>query len=373
MIKKIPLCRPSIGTEEINKIKNVLKSGWLTHGPFNEEFENLFARYIGTKYALTVNSCASALFASLKAYNITGEVIIPSFTFVATANAVLTAGAKPVFADIDYDTGNITAGNIAPLINKKTEAIIPVHFAGQSCQMNKIMALANKKGLAVIEDSAEAIGATYKGQKTGSFGTGCFSFFPTKNITTGEGGMITSNDKNIIDKIKVLISHGIDKRLAAKYAWHRSAAIPGWNLRMSGILAGIGTEQIKKIDNFNKKRQKNSDYLTYKLDKSLIETPITADNCSHVYQMYTIKVKPIYRNDLVAMLNEAGINASVHFSPAVHEQNPFKNFRKDSLSNTKKLSSSIITLPMFPNISKGDLDYIINTTNKLIKKLYGKI
>ena len=360
----IPLCRPSIGPEELNKIAEVLKSGWLTHGPYNEEFEKLFADYIGVNHAQTINSCASALFIVLKALNITGEVIIPSFTFVATAHAVVLAGAKPVFADIDYESGNITAQTIEPLITDKTEAIIPVHFAGQSCQMAEIMELCQRHKLALIEDSAEAIGATYKNKKTGSFGIGCFSFFPTKNITTGEGGMITTSDQDLAHKIKVLISHGIDKTTDTKFAWQREAVTAGYNLRMSGILAGLGIVQLKKIDEMNNRRREHAKYLSDNLKEGII-TPIETKDCQPVYQMYTIKVRPEIRNELVEELKNSGIGASVHFSPAVHQQVYYKNYQGTDLPNTEKLAQSIITLPMFPDLTKNDLDQIIEQTNKI--------
>ena len=364
----IPLCRPSIGPEELNKIEEVLKSGWLTHGPYNEEFEDLFAKYIGVNHAQTINSCASALFIVLKALNITGEVIIPSFTFVATAHAVILAGAKPVFADIDYDSGNITAQTIEPLITDKTEAVIPVHFAGQSCQMDEIIEICQKHKLALIEDSAEAIGATYKNKKTGSFGIGCFSFFPTKNMTTGEGGMVTTNDQDLAHKIKVLISHGIDKTTDTKFAWQREAVIAGYNLRMSGILAGLGIVQLKKIDEMNNKRREHAKYLSDNLKEGII-TPLETKDCQPVYQMYTIKVKPEIRNIMVEELKSAGIGASVHFSPAVHQQAYYKNYQGINLPNTEKLAESIITLPMFPDLPKNDLDQIIEQSNKIAKKL----
>lgn len=370
----IPLCRPAIGQDEFEKIKEVLESGWLTHGPYNEEFEELFSKYIGVKHSQTINSCASALFIVLKALNITGEVIIPSFTFVATAHAVVLAGAKPVFADIDYKSGNITAQTIEPLINNKTEAIMPVHFAGQSCKMDEIIDLCNKYKLALIEDSAEAIGATYNNQKTGSFSiglpahAGCFSFFPTKNMTTGEGGMVTTNDESLAHKIKVLISHGIDKTTDTKFNWQREAVTAGYNLRMSGILAGLGIVQIKKIDEMNNKRREHAKYLSDNLSGE-IETPVEMDNCQHVYQMYTIKVKPEIRNELVEELKQKGIGASVHFSPAVHQQVYYKNFSQNNLPETEKLASSIITLPMFPDLTRNDLDYIIHQTNEIYKKL----
>lgn len=370
----IPLCRPSIGPEELNKIEEVLKSGWLTHGPYNEEFERLFAEYIGVSYAQTINSCASALFIVLKALNITGEVIIPSFTFVATAHAVILAGATPVFADVDYQSGNITAQTIEPLITDKTEAIMPVHFAGQSCEMDDIMELCRKHKLALIEDSAEAIGATYKNQKTGSFDSGlpshagCFSFFPTKNMTTGEGGMITTNDKDLAHKIKILISHGIDKTAKTKFNWQREAITAGYNLRMSGILAGLGIVQLKKVDALNNRRREHAKYLSANLKEGIL-TPTETKDCEHVYQMYTIKVRPEIRNAMVEELKNSGLGASVHFSPAVHQQDYYKNYKHQGLPNTEKLAESIITLPMFPDLTKDDLDYIIEQTNKIAKKL----
>jgi len=364
----IPLCRPAIGQDEFKKIQEVLASGWLTHGPYNEEFEELFSKYIGVNHAQTINSCASALFIVLKALNITGEVIIPSFTFVATAHAVVLAGAKPVFADIDYTSGNITAQTIEPLITDKTEAIMPVHFAGQSCKMDEIAELCQKHKLALIEDSAEAIGATFNNKKTGSFGIGCFSFFPTKNMTTGEGGMVTTNDQSLAHKIKILISHGIDKTTNTKFNWQREAVMAGYNLRMSGILAGLGIVQIKKIDEMNNKRREHAKYLSANLSEG-IEVPIETANCHHVYQMYTIKVNPKIRNELVEELKKNGIGASVHFSPAVHQQEYYKDYNHQNLPNTEKLSESIITLPMFPDLTRNDLDYIINQTNEIYKKL----
>jgi len=375
--KKIPLCKPSVGKEELNKIKEVLDSGWMTDGPFNKEFEENFAKYIGVKYAQTVNSCASALFVVLKALDITGEVIIPSFTFMATANAVVAAGAKPVFADVDYKTGNLDVDKVESLISNKTQAIMPVHFAGLSCEMDRIVELCEKYNLKLIEDSAEAIGAIYKGRKTGSFGIGCFSFFPTKNITTGEGGMITTNDKELMDKIKILIAHGVNKNIKSEFKWQREAVLPGFNLRMSGVLAAMGIEQLKKIDKLNNLRREHAKYLSAGLDHNFFDVPEESEDYKHVYQMYTVKVDPKIRNRLVEELNAVGVDASVHFSPAVHQQELYKDDLKGDLINTEKLSNSIITLPMYPNLTQEDLDYIIEHCNKIIKKLkvkkYGKI
>jgi len=367
---KIPLSKPYLDKKELKAIEKVLNSGWLAHGPKNQEFEEMFAKYTGTKYAVSMNSCASALFAVIKALDITGEIILPSFTFSASANAIITAGAKPVFADIDYQTNNIDPEDIKRKITSKTQAIMPVHFAGQSCQMDEIMKIAKKHKLWVIEDSAEAIGAEFKEKRTGSFNIGCFSFFPTKNLTTGEGGMVTTNDKNLIQKIKTLMGHGIpkmtDQRIKEKKPWHRSAVMPGYNFRMSNILAAIGVEQMKKIDKMNSLRRKHAAYLNQKLKNiDSIDLPIETQQFKHVYQMYTIKLKKGNRDELVKKLKQKGIEASVHFDPPVHLQSYYH--QKDRLPITEKLSKSIITLPMFPQLTKKELDYMIITIKRLIK------
>jgi len=375
-MEKIPLCVPYLDKRELEAVKKALSSHWLTHGPKNKEFEEMFAKYIGTKYAVSLNSCTSALHLALEALNIKGEVILPSFTFVASANAIVKAGATPVFVDIDYKTCNIDPDKIEEKITKKTRAIMPVHFGGQSCVMDRIMKIAKKHNLKIIEDSAETIGGTFKNKMTGSFGNvGCFSFFPTKNITTGEGGMITTDDESLAQKIRTLSGHGVAKTTAQRtkqqQSWYRAATMAGYNFRMSNILATIGVEQMKKLDKMNNLRRRNATYLNKHLQNiKNIEIPFEAKNCKHVYQMYTIKVKDIDRDDLVLKLKESGIEASVHFDPPVHLQPFYKKYYKTSnLPITEKVAKSIITLPMFPQLTKKELDYII----KIIKKTYGNI
>lgn len=375
-MKQIPLCIANIDKNELNAISEVLKSGWLTDGPKNKEFEEIFAKYIGTKYALSLNSCTSALQLALEALNIKGEVIVPSFTFVASANAIVRAGAKPVFAEIDYDTCNIDPKDIEKKITKKTQAIMVVHFGGQSCNMDAILKIAKKYKLKVIEDSAETIGGEFKNKKTGSFGDiGCFSFYPTKNITTGEGGMITTNDEKLFKNIKTLAGHGIPKNVSQRQKeqkpWYRAAIMAGYNYRLSNILATIGVEQMKKIEQMNSLRRKHSAYLNKNL-KTIknIEIPIEEKNRKHVYQMYTIKVKNSdLRDKIVLTLRSNGIGASVHFDPPVHLQ-PYYikhyGYKKGDFPITEKLSESIITIPMYPQLTKNDLNYII----KIIKKIY---
>ncbi len=367
----IPLCKPYINEKEFEYVEKVLKSGWLADGPINREFEKQFAEYIGVKHAVCMNSATSALFIVLKALDITGEVIIPSFTFSATANAIVTAGATPVFVDIDFKTGNIDVAKIKAAVTEKTQAIMPVHLAGQSCNMDALMRICREDNLHLIEDSAEAIGAHYKGRKTGSFGIGCFSFFPVKNMTTGEGGMLTTNDNALAQKIQTLVAHGIPRHIQKnpKKFWERSSHEAGYNFRLSSILAAIGLVQLNKLDTMNAMRQKNATYLNQNLDKENVEVPYLADGCDHVYQMYTIRVAPEIRDELVHFLREREICASVHFDPPVHEQKFYKGwYKSEGLEQTEKLARSIITLPMFPQMTPHQLEKITNTVNNFFQK-----
>lgn len=359
----IPLSKPYIGKEEYKAAVDVLKSGWLIHGPKNEEFEERFADYIGVKHALTLNSCASALHVAIEAQKITGEVILPSFTHMASANSIVRAGARPVFADIDEESCMLDPKSIESLINRRTEAIMVVHFGGQSADMDTMRKICRKYHLALIEDSAENIGGTWCGKKVGSFGTGCFSFFPTKNMTTAEGGMLTSNDPLLIERARIIAAHGVASSFLSreknKKFWIREAVLPGLNYRMSNLQAAIGVEQLKKIDRMNRLRRKHATLLT-KLLKPLsgVRLPYRDSRSYHVYQMYTVRVSPKFRDALVFELRRRGIGASVHFDPPVHHQPYYrkKNFWKGSLAVTEKVSKSIITLPMYPGMAKHDVE-----------------
>ena len=359
MSPKVPLCKADIGEEELNAVREVLVSGWLTHGPKNKEFEEAFASYIGVKYAVSLNSCTAALFLALKAHNITGEVILPSFTFSASANAIITAGAVPRFADIDEETCMLDPKSVEALITPKTEAIMMVHFGGQAGPIKEVKELADKHKLLLIEDSAEAIGAEYEGRKTGSFGVGCFSFFPTKNMTTGEGGMLTTNDKKIAETVALLSAHGIPKLVNPPHVGYRSAVLPGYNFRLSNILAALGAVQLKKLDVMNEKRRVAA--TKYNNLLSLIPgivVPIEKLGRKHVYQMYTVRVAKEKRNKFVRKLKDAGIEASVHFNPPVHLQDYYKKIYPANLPVTEKIAEEIVTLPMYPDIEEENIAYV---------------
>ena len=255
---RVPYSMPSIEEADIEALARVLRGGWLAFGEEKERFEAAFAARIGVPHAVTANSCTSALEIALAAAGVQGQVIVPSFTWVATANAVVNAGATPVFCDVDLETGNATADKIEAVVSPSTEAVIVVHYAGQPCAMDPIVDLCARRSLLLIEDLAETLGATWNGRVAGSFGIGCFSFYPTKAITTGEGGMLTTRDRAVAEKARSLISHGLTSSppldRGAHSPWERAALVAGHNYRMPNLLAALGLSQLARLDALNARR-----------------------------------------------------------------------------------------------------------------------
>ena len=375
--QNIPLCIPDMDDEETAAVAAVLKSGWLAHGPMNHEFEKKFAEFVGVPHAVSLNSCASALFLAIHASGITGEVILPSFTFVASANAVVTGGAKCVYADIDYDTCCIDPAHLESLITPRTEAIMPVHYAGQAADMGRIAAIAQKHNLKIIEDSAEAIGATYGGKQTGNWGIGCWSFYPTKNIATGEGGMLTTTDGALADKARAIAGHGVASSTWAREKkekpWLRAATYAGFNFRMSNILAALGSVQMNKLNRMNEARRKHAASYNAQLNTEFFTLPVEAPGRIHVYQMYTVKLNGVDRTRFLADLRGQGIGATVHFDPPVHTQ-PFyaeilaRQNTKLNLPVTDKVAASILTFPMYPTMSDADVSAVAQAANTAAAK-----
>jgi len=366
--RNVPLSLPCVGEAEAEAVSHVLQSGWLAQGPEVKVFERDFAAYIGVDHAVALNSATSALQLALIAHGASGEVILPSFTFSASANAVVTAGCTPVFADIDAATLCINPIAIEEAVSRKTIAIMPVHFAGQACDMASIMELAEKHGLMVLEDSAEAIGATYKEKKAGAYGTGCFSFFPTKNMTCGEGGMLTTNDANLAERVRTLRGHGIASttydRLTEGKPWAREATMPGYNFRMPDILAAVARVQLNKLDAMNEKRRSHASWLNEQLRQlEGVRLPFPPKDGSHVYQMYTVILNPeLYDRDAIVLgMRQQGVHASVHFDPPVHQQRYYRdNFVSARLPVTESIAKSIVTLPLFPDMTKAMLGRVVN-------------
>lgn len=368
--RHVPLCIPNLDAAELDAVAEVLKSGWLAHGPMNHEFEAKFAAFLGLPHAVCMNSCTSALFLSLVAQGIKGEVIVPSFTFVASANAIVTAGATPVFADVEYETGNLDPEAVEAAITPRTEALMAVHYAGHVADMRRLGEIAARHKLLLIEDSAEAIGAAQDGVRTGGWGTGCFSFFPTKNLTTGEGGMLTTRDAALAAKVRALVGHGIESTTLAREKkerpWLRAATFAGYNFRLSNVLAALGAKQMDKLAGMNDARRAHAKEYDAGLNREWFDLPVERSGCTHVYQMYVVKTRGLDRTKFLAKLKQAGIGASVHFDPPVHTQPYYAEAKhpRGGLSVTERLSARCVTLPMYPQMTEADVRYVAEQANR---------
>jgi perosamine synthetase len=364
----IPLFKIYWDNEDIRMVTDVISSGsYWTTGPNVQKFEDQIARYVGTDHCITFNSGTSALHALMEAYGIKkgDEVIVPSFTFIATANTPLFTGAKPVFADIEEKTLGLDPDSVLEKITEKTRAIIPIHYAGCPCLIAELKEIADNHGLILIEDAAESFGATIGNDHVGTFGdSAMFSFCQNKVITTGEGGCIVTNSNDLYEKLKLIRSHGREE--SSDYfatMGYMEYIRRGYNFRMSDITAACGIAQIGKVGQIIDMRRKNAEYLTRQLsevDKVILPCPPAEYN--HVYQMYTIRVKSgeNTRNDLMKYLAEKGISTKVYFYP-VHLTAFYKKefgYRGGELPVTEKVSSEVLTLPMYPELSRGDMDFV---------------
>ncbi len=365
---QIPLFKIYTDKSDVKAVSDVIKSGkdWAI-GPKIEEFEKAVAKYVGTNYALAFNSGTSALHSLMLAYGFGpgDEIIVPAFTFIATANSVLFAGAKPVFAEIEGEMFGLDPKDVESKITKNTKAIMVVHYGGCACKIKEIERIAKKHKLLLIEDTAESLGAEVGGKKVGTFGdSAMFSFCAPKVITTGEGGVIVTNNKDVYEKMKLARSHG---RLETANYFTSSAYMNyvslGYNFRISNISAALGISQLKKIEKIINMRRKNARYLTSKLSGlSEISLPQEPKDYRHIFQMYTIKVgnKKI-RDELKDYLNKIGIMAKIYFSP-IHLTDFYKKsfgFSKGSLPATENLSDVVLTLPMYPELAEKEIDYMV--------------
>jgi dTDP-4-amino-4,6-dideoxygalactose transaminase len=374
---KVPFFQPLITSEDKKQINIAFNASLLTDGPKLLEFEKDFSKFCGAKYAIGVSNATSALHLSLICAGINhgDEVIIPNLTFIATASAVLLSGATPVLADIENNGFNLSVNSIKKCITKKTRAIIPVHFAGMPCNMSKIIKIAKKNDLKIIEDCAHAIGSKIGKKHVGVFGeAGCFSFYPTKNITTIEGGMVVTNSKKLAEKIRKKRNHGITRTLQNRYSkgkpWDYDVEEPGYNFRLDEIRSTLGISQLKKIELFNKKREDSFNYYNKKLEKiSGIIVPKKNKGFTSSYHLYIVRILDsfgIKRDKLFEELLENGIQTSVHYKPLSKFQickNKAKKY--DSLKNSEKIYQEIISLPFYTNISRNQLDIVVKTIKKI--------
>jgi perosamine synthetase len=361
---------PKIGEEEVQAVVKVLRSGMLTSGlgagPAVTEFEKGFAKMAGAKHAVAVNTGTAALHAALMAVGVKqgDEVIVPSFTFVATAESVALAGAKPVFADIDPKTYNISSATVEKALTKKTKAILPVDLYGYSADMKPLRALADKHGLALVEDAAQAHGLTYEGKPAGAFAdAACWSMYASKNIMTGEGGVVTTNNDTIDETLRMIRTHG-EK---AKYA----SLILGTNYRMSEMQAAIGNVQLTRLEGFVAKRRQNAQTLTKILSKnSKLVLPTESIDRLHSWYLYTARLKDgseSQRNTLLQELKNKGIGAEAYYVNPIHQM-PFyrENFGSAKLPQTELASKQVFSLPIHPGVTEEQAQFIGETVLSLL-------
>ena len=368
---KVPFFVPEITDSDRRSVNNALKMPLLTDGPILMEFEKAFAKFTGAKYAIGVSNATAALQLVLRSFGLKkdDEVLVPDQTFVATANAVLLAGATPVLVDIEDDM-NISVESIKRSITSKTKAIIPVHLAGKACKIDEIKKIAREQNLFLVEDCAHAIGTIYKHTHVGNFGhAGCFSFYPTKNMTTIEGGMVITNSKKIDQYIRQSRNHGITKNLSQRFSknvkpWDYDVIESGFNYRLDEIRSALGLSQLRRIEQINLHRKEISQYYNDNLSYVRgIELPNMANDKSHSYHLYIIKVTKEYkmsRDKLFNKFRRAGIRTSVHYKP-LHEFSVLKKKSKiyDRLDNTKILYGQILSLPLYVGLTKRKQDLVI--------------
>lgn len=382
--KFIPYCLPDITDVEIKEVVDTLESGWLAKGPKTIEFEKKFAEYVGAKYAVAMNSCTAALHISLIAADIGpgDEVITTSMTFAASVNTILHVGATPVFVDIDPKTGLIDVNKIEEKITEKTKAIVPVHYAGQACDLDKIYELANRYNLFVSEDAAHAIYTEYKGVRIGyqPQGTVSYSFYATKNLATGEGGMLVTDNKEIADRARVLITHGMSKNAWNRYgkggSWMYDIEEPGYKYNMFDIQAALGLSQLKRLEEMQNKRQVLVDKYVEGLSdlKGLELQKVNDFTTKHAWHLFIVRVTeefPLTREELIEYLVRNNVGTSVHFIP-VHMMSAYEEYREQSeLPNTEKWFSEILSLPLYSTLDVIDVEKVIDAIKsiKLMKKL----
>ncbi|MGB9978981.1 DegT/DnrJ/EryC1/StrS family aminotransferase [Methanobacterium sp.] len=363
----IPIAKPFIGDEEIKEVEAVLRSGFIAQGPKVAEFEEKFADYIGTRHAIATSSGTTALHVALLCAGIGkgDEVITTPFSFAATANSVLYAGGKPVFVDIDSKTYNINPEKIEEAITDKTKAIMPVHLYGQPADMDQICKIAEDHDLKVIEDAAQAHGAIYHGKKVGSIGDmACFSFYPTKNITTGEGGIITTDNDAFDKDARALRAHGESERY--------EHVTLGYNFRMTDIAAAIGVIQVKRLEEFNEKRIENAEYLTEHINSiEGIEPPYVAENVKHVFHQYTVRVKDGKRDELKEFLNNEGIGTGVHYPRTIYKQKLYEDLGYTAnCPEAEKAAEEVLSLPVNPTLSAEDFGKIVSVLQDASDKIF---
>lgn len=359
---KVPVAQLATGEEECLAAEKVIRSGMLAQGPVVAAFEEKFAAYCGTKHAIAVNNGTAALHAALHGAGVGpgDEVIVPSFSFIASATCVNMCGATPVFVDVDEKTFNISPEEVSRALTPRTKAVIGVHLFGQPFDLHPVMRICEQEGIPLIEDAAQAHGALYRGRRVGSFGAaGCFSFYPTKNMTTGEGGMVTTDDDELAAQVRVFINHGQSRK------YHHATL--GYNYRMTDIAAAIGLVQLGRLDGFNITRNYNARFLDNHFRAPGIEIPFVQPDVYHVFHQYVVKVTgafPMERSALVELLASRGIGSAIHYPTPLHRQPLYASTNPEVVCPVSvRLAGAVLSLPVHPLVVDEQLEYVCETIN----------
>ncbi len=374
----LPYCLPWIGEEEIAEVIDSLSSGWVTTGPKTRRFEEEFERYVGARHAIAVSSCTAALHLSLKALGVGpgDEVIVPTLTFCATANVVVHLGATPVIVDVN-EHGLMSPEHCAQFITPKTKVIVPVHYAGQSCDLDGFRRLGERHGIPILEDAAHAVGADYHGQKIGVHGAMvAFSFYATKNMTTGEGGMITTNDDALAASARRLALHGMSKDAWKRYAetgsWYYEVLEPGFKANMTDVQASLGLHQLRRLDGFIERRRELAHAYRRALEgvDGLI-LPEELPGRGHCYHLYPVQVAglDINRGDFIEALKAARIGTSVHFIP-LHRHPYYRQtfgLRPEQFPVAERLYQGMVSLPLYPKMTGNDLEDVVAAVRNIVE------
>lgn len=378
----LPYALPLIEDDDIAQVVDSLRSNWLTKGPKTVEFEKRFAGYVGAKYAVALNSCTAALHLALVAAGVGegDEVITTPMTFAASANVIIHTGATPVFADIDPVTMNIDVEQIRAKLTPRTKAIIPVHIAGHPCELDEIMEIAREHNLFLLEDAAHAVYTQYKGRMIGSIGNAtAFSFYATKNLVTGEGGMVTTDDPGLADKIRVLSSHGMSRnawnRYTAAGSWFYEVLYPGYKDNMTDIQAGLGISQLDKLERLQGLRRDIAERYNQAFGQTPeLEIPVERDYARHAWHLYIIKLNldklSIDRAQFIEELKNENIGTSVHFIP-VHYHPYYREtygYRGGEYPHAEETYQRIISLPLYPKMSGRDVEDVVEAVRSVVER-----
>ncbi len=381
----IPYNLPDLTDEEIDEVVATLKSGWVAKGPRTVKFEQEFAQHVGAKHAVAMNSCTAALHVALLSAGIGpgDEVITTPMTFASTASTVIHCGATPVFADIDYRTGCIDPDEIKKKITPKTKAVVPVHYSGQVCDLDRIYKIADKYGLFVSEDAAHALESRYKGRLIGNKlkGTAAYSFYATKNLTTGEGGMLATDSDEIDAKARIWAGQGMSHNAWNRYAkggtWQYDICEPGFKYNMFDIQAALGLVQLSRLDSMQARRLKIAEKYQREFAKiDAVEPPFVPGYAEHSWHLYVLRIVPelltIDRDRFIVELNERNVGTSVHFIPVTYMSAYTKRFgfKKGDFPNAEKHFERLISLPLYPTLTEEQSDYVVAAVRDIVEKFH---